>query len=101
FSSAWFLASRADQSSTAAQLSTLAPPSSNSGPVAAPLVTSGSNHAPSGTDKALSFSEDNSYTFGLGDFGFSDPADAVPPSTGNHTADQVLVLFNAASPVGT
>jgi len=34
------------------------------------------NDAPAGTDKAITFNEDTSYTFAAGDFGFTDPNDS-------------------------
>jgi VCBS repeat-containing protein len=39
------------------------------------------NEAPAGTDKAVLIAEDNTYTFGVADFGFSDPADSVAPNS--------------------
>src|SRR5262249_35788975 len=38
----------------------------------------GANHAPSGTDKVVSLSEDRTYTFSAADFPFGDAADFPP-----------------------
>jgi co-chaperonin GroES (HSP10) len=39
------------------------------------------NDAPAGTDKTVTIDEDNTYTFGVADFGFSDPADSAAPNS--------------------
>jgi cytochrome oxidase Cu insertion factor (SCO1/SenC/PrrC family) len=39
------------------------------------------NDAPAGTDKTVTTAEDNAYTFGVADFGFSDPADSPAPNS--------------------
>src|SRR5205085_8024355 len=39
------------------------------------------NEAPAGTDKTVTIAEDNPYTFGVADFGFSDPADSSAPNS--------------------
>jgi large repetitive protein len=39
------------------------------------------NEAPAGTDKTVTIAEDNAYTFGVADFGFSDPADSSAPNS--------------------
>jgi co-chaperonin GroES (HSP10) len=39
------------------------------------------NDAPAGTDKAVLIAEDTTYTFGVADFGFSDPSDSLAPNS--------------------
>jgi hypothetical protein len=39
------------------------------------------NEAPVGTDKAVQIAENTTYTFGVADFGFSDPSDSVFPNS--------------------
>jgi hypothetical protein len=39
------------------------------------------NEAPSGTDKAVSITEDNTYVFGVADFALSDPGDTSAPNS--------------------
>src|SRR5947209_5653231 len=39
------------------------------------------NDAPAGTDKTVTMAEDNAYTFGVADFGFSDPSDSSAPNS--------------------
>ena len=39
------------------------------------------NEAPAGADKTVTIAEDNTYTFGVADFGFSDPADSSAPNS--------------------
>ena len=39
------------------------------------------NDAPAGTSKTIQGFEDTTYTFNNGDFGFTDPQDAIPPSS--------------------
>ena len=39
------------------------------------------NEAPAGTDKSVAIAEDTTYTFGVADFGFTDPSDSVAPNS--------------------
>src|SRR5947209_5966711 len=39
------------------------------------------NEAPAGADKTVTIAEDNAYTFGVADFGFSDPSDSSAPNS--------------------
>lgn len=39
------------------------------------------NEAPAGTDNAASIAEDTTYTFGVADFGFTDPSDSSAPNS--------------------
>ncbi len=50
----------------------------DSGVATVTIVVSAVNDAPQGADATRTVDEDQSYTFALADFGFSDPDDAVP-----------------------
>jgi len=64
----------------------------------------GVNDAPNGTNKTVSILQDTSYTFGVSDFGFTDPLDATPntllsvristlPTAGTLRLDNQAVTF--------